>query len=107
MKIKLRITDLGVRIQGQQIYHYRVFESNLFTRIRDTVVNNTHITAIAIPTETLPCSYSLIMKVETTSVLGSAIRLAVTSSLKEMINVIIHPAGILPDKRGSVIFLNI
>ena len=63
-------------------------------RISSAVVeNSTHSTAMAIPTETLPCSNSRTMKVETTSVLGGAIRLAVTSSRKAMMKVIIQPVA--------------
>ena len=73
---------------------------------RAAVVNSIQSTAMAIPTETLPCSNYLIMKVETTRVLGGAIRLAVTSSLNAMINVIIHPVATPFMIKGRVICRN-
>ena len=53
------------------------------------VVINTHKTAIAQPLDTLPCSNSRLIYVETTKVFGGAMRLAVTSSRKAMMKIII------------------
>ena len=78
-----------------------------FSKIRAVAVNKVQISAIAIPIETLPCSNSLIIKVETTSVLGGAIRLAVTSSRKEMMNVIIQPATMPLASNGNVTRRNV
>ncbi len=55
--------------------------------ISETVLNSTQITAIAIPMDTLPCSNSLTMKVDTTKVLGGDIMLEATNSRKEIIKV--------------------
>ena len=74
-----------------------------FSASSAVVVNSTHSTAIAIPTETLPCSNSRMIYVDTTSVLGGAIRLAVTSSRKAIIKVIIQPVAIPGLISGSVI----
>ena len=54
----------------------------------DTVLNSMHITAIAIPFPTLPCSNCLLMYVETVSVFVGAMSDGVTSSRNAMMNVI-------------------
>lgn len=66
------------------------------------VVINTHKTAIAQPLDTLPCSNSRLIYVETTKVFGGAMRLAVTSSRKAMMKIIIHPAKMPREIIGSV-----
>ena len=66
------------------------------------VVINTHKTAIAQPLDTLPCSNSRLIYVETTKVFGGAMKLAVTSSRKAMMKIIIHPAKMPREIIGSV-----
>lgn len=67
------------------------FATQRLRRSSAVVVNSVQINAMAMPVETLPCSNSRMMNVETTSVLGGAIRLAHTSSLNAMMKVIIQP----------------
>ena len=66
------------------------------------IVMSTHKTAIAQPLDTLPCSNSRLIYVETTKVFGGAMRLAVTSSRKAMMKIIIHPAKMPREIIGSV-----
>ena len=63
---------------------------------------STHKTAIAQPLDTLPCSNSRLIYVETTKVFGGAMRLAVTSSRKAIMKIIIHPAKMSREIIGSV-----
>ena len=58
--------------------------------MRIPVVRKTQITAMAQPTDTLPCSNSRMMKVETVRVLGGATMDAATSSRKEMMKIIMN-----------------
>ncbi len=70
---------------------------------RSAVVEmSTHKTAIAQPLDTLPCSNSRLIYVETTKVFGGAMRLAVTSSRKAIMKIIIHPAKMPREIIGSV-----
>lgn len=57
---------------------------------------------IAQPLDTLPCSNSRLIYVETTKVFGGAMRLAVTSSRKAIMKTIIHPAKMPREIIGSV-----
>lgn len=70
------------------------------------MLNSIHITAIAIPFPTLPCSNCLLIYVDTVSIFVGAISDGVTSSLKAIMNVIIHPDMIPLDIRGSVMRKN-
>ena len=65
-----------------------------------------HITAIAIPFPTLPCSNCLLIYVETVKVLVGAMREGVTSSRNAIMNVIIQPDIIPLDIRGNVMWRN-
>ena len=90
-----------------QTFFLSLLVTSSFRAIKAVVVTKTQITAIAIPEDTEPCSNSLMMKVETTNVLGGAIKDGVTSSLRPMIKVIIKPA-ITPLKiNGRVIFIKV
>ena len=78
-----------------------------FRIINKVVVISTHIAAIAIPTDTDPCSNSLVMNVDTVSTFGGDIIELATSSLKEIMNVIMAAELILGAMSGRMIFLNI
>ena len=70
--------------------------------MRIPVVRKTQITAMAQPTDTLPCSNSRMMKVETVRVLGGATMDAATSSRKEMMKIIMNPVRMPLKIRGKV-----
>lgn len=74
----------------------------LFRNRSEIVLKRMHITAMAIPFPTLPCSNCLLMYVDTVSVFVGAIREGVTSSRNAMINVIIHPEITPRNIRGRV-----
>ena len=72
----------------------------------ETRLNSMQMTAIDMPLPTLPCSNCRFMYVETVSVLVGAMREGVTSSLKAIMKVIIHPDIIPRAMSGSVICMN-
>ena len=78
-----------------------------FIIISRLVVINTHTTAMAMPTETDPCSNSLVIKVETVMTFGGLMIELATSSLNEIINVIMAAELMLGAISGKITFLNV